>query len=125
MITALDVLAHLETKSAAALAAGGEGLPARLEELARFVREIAETALVAGDEVTLREAHRLASRLGPAGLAAVVPAPAQQPGAAGRRVRHTCPRCGAHFRGPAGPLAQVGTPLCQDCTRELLAGIRL
>lgn len=125
MVTALDVLAHLEAKIAAALAAGGEGLPARLEELARFVREIAETALVAGDEVTLREARRLASRLGPAGLAAVVPALAQRPDAAGRRVRHTCPRCGARFRGPAGPLEQVGTPLCQDCARELLAGIRI
>jgi len=124
MVTAVDVLAHLEAKIESALAAGVEGLPVRLEELARVVREIAETALVAGDEVTLREARRLAARLGPAGLGAVVPS-LERTRASEERARHTCPRCGARFRGPSGPLDQVGTPLCQDCARELLAGIRI
>lgn len=120
MITAVDVLLHLESKIEASLSAREDGLSARLEEMARFVREVAEAALVAGDEVTLGEARRLAARLGPAGLAAVVPAPRAE-----QSVWHTCPRCGARFRLVAGPLEQVGAPLCADCTRELLAGIRL
>ncbi len=103
--------------------AGGAGLPGRLEEVGRFLREIAEAALVAGDDVTLRDVHRLAAKLAPwlTGQAAV----SRLPERAARSRAHTCPRCGQRFRGPAGPLEQVGVPLCESCTRELLVGIRL
>jgi hypothetical protein len=123
VITAMDLLAHLEAKVQAAIAGGDEGLAPRLEEVGRFLREIAEAALVAGDEVTLGEAQRLAAKVAPwmAGQAGVAARPQQA-----RRTRvRSCPRCGQSFRGPAGPLDQVGVLLCEACTRELLAGIRL
>ena len=121
MITARDLLAHLEVKVEATIA-GGEGLPARMEEMGRFLREIAEAALVAGDELTLREVHRLAAK-----VAAWMPgqAAARRPEMAPPARARTCPRCGQRFRGTAGPLEQLGVPLCEACARELLAGIRL
>ncbi len=121
MITAIDLLAHLEAKLDANLSAGAETLQALLQETARIVRQVAEAALVAGDEVTLKEARRLAARLGPfaAPVSAADMAKAKTP-----RER-TCPRCGQQFRGPASPLEQIGRFLCETCTRELLAGIRL
>jgi hypothetical protein len=70
MLTAVGVLEHLERKLETLLQSGES--PERLEELARFVREIAEAALVTGDEVTLQEARRLAARLGPFGLGASI-----------------------------------------------------
>lgn len=125
MISAVDLLAHLEAKVDAAVAVGGEDLPVRLEEVARFLREIAEAALVAGDEITLQQARGLATKLGPFAFSAAVSGMdmrwVQQPQMSWR----TCPRCGQRFEGPAGPIDQVGTLLCQDCARELLAGIRL
>jgi len=123
MITAVDLLVHLEAKADAALAAGEESLSAYLEEVARFVREIAEAALVAGDEVSLREARRLALKLGSYGFGAPFPLPMPPAQAAADSVR-TCPRCGQRFSGPAGPFERVGTLLCGDCAGELLAGIR-
>ncbi len=125
MISAADLLVHLEGKFEAALQSAGEDLPERLVEIARFVREIAEAALVAGDEVTLREARRVAARLDPLAF----------PGGDSRSIvgvsrgvssaLYSCPRCGQRFRGPTGPLEQVGSPLCEACAHELLAGIRL
>lgn len=123
MLTAVEVLEHLERKLETLLQAG-EGVPERLEELARFVREIAEAALVTGDAVTLQEAHRLAARLGPFGFGAAASGELPRP-ARSRTTRHVCPRCGQHFQAAAGRLERLGTPLCADCTRELLAGIRL
>lgn len=125
MITAVDLLEHLEAKLEAALVAGDEVLAARLEEVARFVREIAEAALVAGDALTLQEARRLAAKLGPFGFAAAAPAAVVQSEEERVPVRRTCPRCGQHFEGPAGPFDQVGTLFCGTCARELLQGIRL
>ncbi len=124
MLTAVDVLEHLERKLETLLQAGEEKLPERLEELATFVREIAEAALVTGDEVTLQEARRLAARLGPFGLGASV---SEKPSrmVRSRPTRYICPRCGQHFRAAVGRLERLGTPLCVACTRELLAGIRL
>lgn len=122
MLTAVEVLEHLERKLETSLQAGE--VPERLEELARFVREIAEAALVTGDDVTLQEARRLASRLGPFGLGAAVSGKPPRP-ARSRSTRHVCPRCGQHFRAPVGRLERLGAPLCAACTRELLAGIRL
>jgi len=122
MLTAVGVLEHLERKLETLLQSG-EG-PERLEELARFVREIAEAALVTGDEVTLQEARRLAARLGPFGLGAAIPKKPPRPARA-RTTHHVCPRCGQRFRTRAGRLERLGTPLCAACTRELLAGIRL
>ncbi len=123
MITAIDLLAHLESKIEATLAAG-EGMTEGLRELGRMVREIAEAALVRGDDVTLGEARRLAARLGPFFAAALPPGRAEPASVARRRVR-TCPRCGQRFRRPAGRLEGMGLLLCEDCTAELLAGIRL
>ncbi len=122
MLTAVEVLEHLERKLETLLQAGETS--ERLEELARFVREIAEAALVAGDEVTLQEAHRLAARLGPFGLGAATSEKPLRP-ATSRPGRYVCPRCGQHFRATAGRLERLGTLLCAACTRELLAGIRL
>jgi len=122
MLTAVGVLEHLERKLETLLQSGES--PERLEELARFVREIAEAALVTGDEVTLQEARRLAARLGPLGLGASISEKPPRPARA-RTTRHVCPRCGQHFRTQAGRLERLGTPLCAACTRELLAGIRL
>ena len=122
MINAIDLLAHLERKFEAAVASG-EGVGEQVSEIARFVREIAEAALVRGDDMTLGEAHRLAGRLAPF-FAAVLPEGGGY--RAGARTRfHTCPRCGQRFRRPAGRLAEVGALLCNDCAAELLAGIRL
>lgn len=122
MLTAVEVLEHLERKLETLLQAGET--PERLEEMARFVREIAEAALVTGDDVTLQEARRLAARLGPFGMSAAVPGKSSHP-ARSRSTRYVCPRCGQHFRAAAGRLERLGTPLCAACTRELLAGIRL
>ncbi|MGB9722321.1 MAG: hypothetical protein ACP5OO_00860 [Chloroflexia bacterium] len=124
MLTAVEVLEHLERKLETLLQAGEEGLPERLEEMSHFVREIAEAALVAGDEVTLQEARRLAARLGPFGLGAAVSGKPARP-AISRPSHYVCPRCGQRFRAAAGRLERLGTPLCAACTRELLAGIRL
>jgi hypothetical protein len=121
----MDLLAHLENKVDAAIVVGGEPLLARLEEIARFVREIAEAALVAGDEVTLQQARQLAAKLGPFGFAATVSDIAALEVEQGLPRERNCPRCGQHFQGPVSPLDRVGTLLCEDCTRELLAGIRL
>jgi hypothetical protein len=123
VITAVDLLAHLEAKIDAA-ADAGEEVSERLGELARFVREIAEAALVRGDEVTLGEARRLAAKLGPL-FAVAMPEVWTQPALRSRASVHTCPRCGQRFRRPAGHLDRVGTLLCSACTGELLAGIRL
>lgn len=123
MITAIDLLAHLESKIEATLAAG-EGVTEGLGELSRMVREIAEAALVRGDDVTLGEARRLAARLGPF-FAAGFPVEGVPSAAAARRRVRTCPRCGRRFRRPAGRLEEIGSLLCDECTAELLAGIRL
>ena len=123
MVTAADLLVHLEHKIEAAVASG-EGVTEQVGEIARFVREIAEAALVRGDEVTLHEARRLAARLSPF-FTAVLPG-AEARSAARPRVKvHTCPRCGQRFRRRAGRLEEVGALLCSSCTAELLAGIRL
>jgi len=122
VITAADLLVHLESKFEAAVASG-EGVTEQVGELARFVREIAEAALVQGDDVTLGEARRLAVRLGPF-FAGALPAAGVRPAARPRVKVHTCPRCGQRFRRPAGRLDQVGALLCSSCTAELLAGIR-
>lgn len=124
MITAVDLLLHLEAKLEAAVAVGGESLTPRLEEIARFVREIAEAALVAGDELTLQEARRLAAQLGPFGLSA----PAPNLAASGEEEvprERTCPRCGQRFRSQSTPFDTVGALLCEACARELMAGIRI
>jgi hypothetical protein len=113
----------LETKFETAVASG-EGVTEQVGEIARFVREIAEAALVRGDEVTLAEARRLAVRLSPF-LAAALPGAGSQPAARPRVRVHTCPRCGQRFRRPAGRLEEVGALLCTSCTAELVAGIRL
>jgi len=123
MVNAVDLLAHLEIKFEAAIAAG-EGLAAQAAEIARFVREIAEAALVRGDDVTLGEARRLAGRLAPF-VAAAMPEGEGRSRTGPRPAVHTCPRCGQRFRRPAGRLAEVGALLCNDCAAELLAGIRL
>jgi|GEM_PF-1724466 hypothetical protein len=125
MVTGVDVLVQLEKKLEAALASGDEGLSAYLEHVARVVREVAEAALVAGDEVTLREARRLAARLGPFGFGATVPSPGGTTQAQERLVVRSCPRCGRRFRGPSAPLELVGQVLCGTCATELLSGIRL
>jgi hypothetical protein len=124
MITAIDLLTHLEAKLDTTIAVGGESLVPRLEELARFVREIAEAALVAGDEMTLKEARRLAARLAPFGFETSVSDVGMAPEESDIR-EHNCPRCGQRFLGPIGPMDRVGFLLCDACTRELLAGIRL
>lgn len=123
MVNAVDLLAHLERKFEAAIASG-EGVAEQVGEIARFVREIAEAALVRGDDVTLGEARRLAGRLAPF-FAAALPEGAPRPAGGQRAPLHTCPRCGQRFRRPAGRLAEVGALLCADCAAELLAGIRL
>jgi hypothetical protein len=123
MVSAVDLLAHLEHKFEAAVASG-EGVAEQVSEIARFVREIAEAALVRGDDVTLGEARRLASRLAPF-FAAAVPEGSGRPVGQVRTRIHTCPRCGQRFRRPVGRLAEVGALLCADCAAELLAGIRL
>lgn len=123
MITAADLLAHLEVKVDAVLSTG-EDVSEQLGELARFVREIGEAALVHGDEVTLGEARRLAAKLGPF-FAAAIPEGWTQPAPRSPTRLHTCPRCGQRFRRPAHRLEAVGTLLCSACTGELLAGIRL
>lgn len=125
MVTGVDLLVQLEKKLEAAMASGDERLSGYLEYVARVVREVAEAALVAGDEVTLREARRLAARLGPLGFGALVASPSEEvPAEATRRVRQ-CPRCGRRFRGPAAPVEKVGLVLCGTCAAELLSGIRL
>ncbi len=125
MVTGVDLLVQLEKKMEAAIASGDEGLSGYLEYVARVVREVAEAALAAGDEATLREARRLASRLGPLGFGALVGSSGEtMPAAATRGVRE-CPRCGRRFRGPAAPLEKVGLVLCGTCAAELLSGIRL
>ena len=123
MVNAVDLLAHLERQFEAAVASG-EGIVEQVGEIARFVREIAEAALVRGDDVTLGAARQLADRLAPF-FAAALPAEAGQSPGARRAQAHTCPRCGQRFRRPAGRLAEVGALLCTDCAAELLAGIRL
>jgi hypothetical protein len=123
MITAVDLLVHLERKFEAAVSSG-EGVAGQVGEIARTVREIAEAALVRGDEVTLGEARRLAVRLNPF-IAAALPGTASPPPTRARARVHTCPRCGQRFRRPAGRLEEVGALLCTACTAELLAGIRL
>jgi hypothetical protein len=124
-LSAVELLVHLETKLEAAIAAADESLPVRLEEMARFVREIAEAALVVGDEVALQETRRLATKLGPFGFGASVPGSAGQPAESSAPVERTCPRCGQSFRGPAGPFEKVGSLFCGTCARELISGIRL
>lgn len=123
MVNAIDLLVHLERKFEAVVASG-EGVADQVREIARFVREIAEAALVRGDDVTLGEANRLAGRLAPF-LAAAMPEESSRPTRPLRVRIHTCPRCGQRFRRPAGRLAEVGSLLCTDCAAELLAGIRL
>jgi len=125
VVTATDLLVHLEAKLEAALAGGDEALAGRMEEAAHFVREVAEAALVAGDEVTLREARRLAAKLERLGFSLVSAGAGLGLAGGSLPVMRTCPRCGQRFRGPAGPLDQVGALMCEDCARELLAGIRL
>ncbi|MBN1485345.1 MAG: hypothetical protein JXA37_11550 [Chloroflexia bacterium] len=124
MITALDLLEHLESKLEAALNAEDDVLASRLEQVSQFVREIAQAALVAGDTITLQEARRLAARLGPFGFAAAL-APSGPRGQKEPLGRRTCPRCGQEFSGPAGPFEQLGSLLCSSCTREILADIHL
>jgi hypothetical protein len=123
MVSAVDLLVHLERKFEAAVTSG-EGVAEQVGEIARLVREIAETALVRGDEVTLGEANRLAGRLAPFFAAALPEGSGRPTGVQSVRI-HTCPRCGQRFRRPAGRLAEVGSLLCTDCAAELLAGIRL
>lgn len=125
MLSAVDLLVHLEAKLDAAVAAADESFPDRLEEMARFVREIAEAALVVGDEVTLQETRRLAAKLGPFGFGASVSGTGAQAGERTASVERTCPRCGQAFRGPAGPFETVGSLLCGTCAAELISGIRL
>jgi hypothetical protein len=124
MITAIELLAHLEAKLDAAIGVGGESLAPRLEEMARFVREIAEAALVAGDEATLKEARQLAARLAPFGFEETISDLGMTIEESPMR-EHSCPRCGQRFLGAIGPMDRVGSLLCDSCTRELLAGIRL
>lgn len=123
MVSAVDLLVHLERKFEAAVASG-EGVAEQVREIARFVREIAEAALVRGDDVTLGEANRLAGRLAPF-FAAALPEKSGRPAGAQPVHTHTCPRCGQRFRRPSGRLTEVGALLCADCAAELLAGIRL
>ncbi|MGC8872833.1 MAG: hypothetical protein ACP5SI_00090 [Chloroflexia bacterium] len=125
MVTGVDLLVQLERKLEAAIATGDQGLSGYLEYAARVVREIAEAALVAGDEVTLREARRLAARLGPLGFGAGVTSTGEEVPVRSKSVVRSCPRCGRRFRGPAAPLEKVGLVLCGTCAAELLSGIRL
>ncbi len=125
MITAVGLLLYLEARLEAAAEGGVEDLTAQMEETARFVRLIAEAALVAGDEVTMQEARRVAARLRSLG----VTAPSGESGFLEEdkspQIVRMCPRCGQNFTGPSGPLERVGSLLCGDCARELLAGIRM
>ncbi len=125
MITAVGLLLYLEARIEAAVQAGVEDLAAQMEETARFVRLIAEAALVAGDEVTMQEARRVAARLRSLGLVVSSGEAELLGGEKGPPTIRTCPRCGQCFAGPSGPLEKVGSLLCGDCARELLSGIRM